>query len=139
MLVGYAVVAHRSATRPVFPETLAISKLATLVKEGRYTEIDERFFKMPFYIRSTSAKIEWDLLTAKKLMADGQQRNRDAYEIYSNLLKLSPFKKEENDIKLNQILALLLLGDTNRSKSIFDRVMPTLGGEKQYEVYLYRV
>jgi Ca2+/Na+ antiporter len=140
LLLIFIFVAYHAATKPVFPETSVIAHLANLVKEGRYTEIEKRFPRKPFYIRSIPGRIEWNLLSAKKLMAQEQQRLRDAYEIYSELLNLPLFEKEKNNIKLKQVLVLLLLGDTNKSKSIFERTKQKINQDKYYEVlYLQSV
>jgi len=53
--------------------------------------------------------------------ARNNPRLRDAYEMYSELLSFPLFENEENNIRLNQVLALFLLGDTNKAKSIFER------------------
>jgi len=134
LLGGYAFVAYYAATRAVFPETSAISNLANLVREGRYTEIDKRFPKRPFYIRGIPGRIKWDLLWAKKLMAGTPPRYRDAYEMYSKLLSFALFEEEENNIKLNQVLALFLLGDTDKAKSIFERAKQKIDQDKYYEI-----
>lgn len=134
LLAIYTFVAYNAATRPVFPETSVISHLSNLVREGRYTEIEKRFTKRPFYIRSISGRIEWDLLWAKKLIAQEQQRLRPAYEIYSELLSLPLFEKEKNNIRLKQVLVLLLLGDTNKAKSVFERTKKQIDQCKYYEV-----
>jgi tetratricopeptide (TPR) repeat protein len=140
LLAIYIFVAYHAANRPIFPETSVISHLSNLVREGRYTEIEKRFPKRPFYIRSIPGRIEWDLLCARKLMAQEQPRLRDAYEMYSELLSLALFEKEKNNIRLNQILVLFLLGDTNKAKSIFDRTKQKIGRNKYYEVlYLQSV
>ncbi len=138
LLVIYVLVAYYTATKPVFPETSTISHLTNLVREGKYTEIEKRFPKRPFYIRSIPGKIKWNLLCARKLMAQEQPRLRDAYEIYSDLFNLPLFKEEKNNIRLNQVLALLLLGDTNKAKSIFERIKNKIDQDKYYEVlYLH--
>ncbi|MEA1957749.1 MAG: hypothetical protein U9N01_05280, partial [Euryarchaeota archaeon] len=90
----YIFVAYHSATKPVFPETSVIVYLANLVREGRYTEIEKRFSQRPFYIRSIPGRIEWDLVWAKKLIAQEGQKLRNAYEMYSELLSL-PLQTEE--------------------------------------------
>jgi len=135
LLAIYVFVANYAATRPVFPETSAISNLVTLVREGRYTEIDKRFPQRPFYIRSTSGRIKWDLLWARKLMAQEPPRLRDAYEMYSDLLSFPLFEKEENKIRLNQVLVLFLLGDTNKAKSIFERTKQKIDQDDQDKDY----
>jgi Ca2+/Na+ antiporter/RNA binding exosome subunit len=134
LLVSYIFVAYYAATRPIFPETSAIAQLANLVREGSYTEIEKQFSQRPFYIRSISGKIKWNLLWARKLMTQEQPRLRDAYEMYSELLSLPLFKKEENNIRLNQVLALFLLGDTNKAKSIFERTKQKIDQDKYYEI-----
>ena len=128
----YTFVACYTATRPVFPETSAISHLENLIRGGRYTEAEQRFPKRPFYVRSIPGKIKWGLLRANKLME--QQRSNAAYEIYSDLLSLPLFDKEKNNIRLKQILVLLLLGDTNRAKSIFKRTKQKIAQDRYYEV-----
>jgi len=130
----YTFVAYHTITKPVFPETSAISHLSNLVREGKYTEIEKLFPKRPFFIRSIPGKIKWNLLYARKLMAQEQPRLRDAYEMYSELLSLPLFEKENNNIRLNQVLALLLLGDTNKAKSIFQRIKKKIDQDKYYEV-----
>ena len=132
LLAIYTFVAYHVATRPIFPETLVISHLSNFVREGRYTEIEKKFPQRPFYIRSIPGRIEWDLLCAKKLMA--QQKLRDAYEMYFELLSFPLFEREKNNIRLNQILVLLLLGDTNKAKSIFEQTKQKIDQDKYYEV-----
>ena len=134
LLASYAFVACHAATKPVFPETSVIAHLADLVREGRYTEIEKRFFQRPFYIRSIPGKIKWNLLWARKLMTQEQPRLRDAYEMYSELLSFPLFEKEENNIRLNQVLVLFLLGDTNKAKSIFERTKQKIDQDKYYEI-----
>jgi len=128
----YIFVAYYAATRPIFPETSVISHLSNLVREGRYTEIEKRFPQRPFYIRSISGRIEWDLLRARKLMA--QQKLREAYEMYSGLLSLHLFEEEKNNIRLKQVIVLFLLGDTNKAKSIFERTKQKIDQDKYYEI-----
>ena len=134
LLAIYTFVAYHAATKPVFPETSVIAHLANLVREGRYTEIEKRFPQRPFYIRSISGRIKWNLLWARKLMTQEQPRLRDAYEMYSELLSFPLFEKEENNIRLNQVLALFLLGDTNKAKSIFERTKQKIDQDKYYEI-----
>ncbi|MCK4735977.1 MAG: hypothetical protein KAT65_26215, partial [Methanophagales archaeon] len=134
LLAIYIFVAYHAATRPIFLETSVLSNLAALVREGRYTEIDKRFPQRPFYIRSTPGRIKWDLLWARKLMVQEQPRLRDAYEMYSELLSFPLFEKEENKIRLNQVLALFLLGDTNKAKSIFERTKQKIDQDEYYEI-----
>jgi tetratricopeptide (TPR) repeat protein len=134
LLAIYTFVAYHAATRPIFLETSVLSNLTALVREGRYTEIDKRFPQRPFYIKSTSGRIKWDLLWARKLMAQGPSRLRDAYEMYSELLSFPLFEKEENNIRLKQVLVLLLLGDTNKAKAIFERTKEKIDQCKYYEV-----
>jgi tetratricopeptide (TPR) repeat protein len=144
----YIFVAYHAATGPIFPETSAISHLANLVKESRYTEIEKRFPKRPFYIRSISGRIKWDLLWARKLMA--QQKLKEAYEIYFGLLSLHLFEEEKNNIKLKQVFVLLLLeknniklkqvfvllllGDTNKAKFIFERTKQKIDQNEYHEI-----
>ncbi len=130
----YTFVVCYTATGPVYHETLALSHLGNLIREGRYTEAEQRFSQRPFYIRSIPAKIKWDLLWAQKLMVQEQQKLNTAYEIYSDLLSLPLFNKEKNNIILKQVLVLLLLGDTNRAKSIFERTKQKISQDKYYEV-----
>ncbi len=132
LLLIYIFVAYYAATKPVFPETSVIAHLENLVREGRYTEIEKQFSQRPFYIRSIPGRIEWDLLWAKKLMA--QQKLRDAYEMYSELLSLPLFEKEKNNIRLKQVIVLFLLGDTNKAKSIFERTKQKIDQDKYYEI-----
>ena len=132
LLLIYIFVAYYAATRPIFPETSVISHLSNLVREGRYTEIEKRFPQRPFYIRSISGRIEWDLLRARKLMA--QQKLREAYEMYSGLLSLHLFEEEKNNIRLKQVIVLFLLGDTNKAKSIFERTKQKIDQDKYYEI-----
>lgn len=134
LLAIYIFVAYHAATRPIFLEPSVLSNLAALVREGRYTEIDKRFPQRPFYIRSIPGRIKWDLLWARKLMVQEQPRLRDAYEMYSELLSFPLFEKEENKIRLNQVLALFLLGDTNKAKSIFERTKQKIDQDKYYEI-----
>jgi len=130
----YTFVSYYTATKPIFPEISAISNLANLVREGRYTEIEKRFHKRPFYIKSIPGKIKWNLLCARKLMAQEQPRLKDTYEMYSELLKLPLFENEKNNIALKKVLVLLLLGDTNKAKSIFERTKQKIDQDKYYEV-----
>lgn len=134
LLAIYVFVSYYAATRPLFPESSGISYLKNLLSEGRYTEIGRRFSKRPFYIRSISSRIEWDLLWAKKIIAQESPRLKEAYELYSRLLKLPLFENEQNSIGLKQVLVLLLLGDTNKAKSIFERTKQKTGQNKYYEV-----
>ena len=134
LLASYAFVACHAATKPVFPETSVIAHLADLVREGRYTEIKKQFPQRPFYIRSVSGRIKWNLLWARKLMTQEQPRLRDAYKVCSELLSFPLFEKEENNIRLNQVLALFLLGDTNKAKSIFERAKQKIDQDKYYEI-----
>ena len=134
LLAVYIFVAYSAATKPVFPETSVIAHFANLVREGRYTEIEKRFSQRPFYIRSIPGRIEWDLLWAKKFIAQEGQKLRDAYEMYSELLSFPLFEKERNNIRLNQVLALFLLGDTNKAKSIFERTKQKTDQDKYYEI-----
>ena len=134
LLAIYILVAHYTRTRPIFPETSAISNLAALVREGKYTEIDKRFPRRPFCIRSTAGRIKWDLLWAKKLMAQEPPRLNDAYDVYSDLLNLRLFEKEKNNIRLNQVLVLLLLGDTKKAKSIFERTKQKIDQDNYSEI-----
>ncbi|GEM_PF-1372014 len=134
LLVIYIFVAYYAATIPIFPETLVISHLSDLVREGRYTEIEKRFSRKPFYLRSIPGRIKWNLLWARKLMTQEQPRLRDAYEMYSELLSFPLFEKEENNIRLNQVLALFLLGDTNKAKSIFERAKQKIDQNRYYEI-----
>jgi tetratricopeptide (TPR) repeat protein len=134
LLAIYIFVAYYAATRSIFLETSVLSHLSNLVREGRYREIEKRFPKRPFYIRSIPGRIEWDLLWARKLMVQEQPRLRDAYKMYSELLSFPLFKKEENNIRLNQVLALFLLGDTNKAKSIFERTKQKIDQDKYYEI-----
>ena len=134
LLAIYTFVAYHAATRPIFPETSVIAHLADLVREGRYTEIEKRFPKRPLYIRGIPGRIKWNLLCARKLMTQEQPRLRDAYEMYSELLSFPLFEKEENNIRLNQVLVLFLLGDTNKAKSIFERTKQKIDQDKYYEI-----
>lgn len=135
ILLGiYVFVSYYAATRPLFPESSGISHLKNLLNEGRYTEIGKRFSKRPFYIRSISGRIEWDLLWAEKLMAQEPPRLKEAYEQYSRLLNFPLFENEQNNIGLNQVLVLLLLGDTNKAKSIFERTKHKINQDKYYEI-----
>jgi len=134
LLASYAFVACHAATKPVFPETSVIAHLADLVREGRYTEIKKKFPQRPFYIRSVSGRIKWNLLWASKLITQEQPRLIDAYEMYSELLSFPLFEKEENNIRLNQVLALFLLGDINKAKSIFERAKQKIDQDKYYEI-----
>ena len=132
--VIYTFVAYHATTRPIFPETPAISQLTNLVREGRYTEIKKRFPKRPFYISSIPGRIEWNLLCARNLIAQEQPNLRAAYEMYTELLNLPLFEKEKNNIRLKQVLVLLLLGDTNKAKSVFERTKEKIDQCKYYEV-----
>jgi len=134
LLAIYTFVAYHAATRPIFPETSVIAHLADLVREGRYTEIEKRFPKRPLYIRGIPGRIKWNLLCARKLMTQEQPRLRDAYEMYSELLSFPLFEKEENNIRLNQVLVLFLLGDTNKAKFIFERTKQKIDQDKYYEI-----
>ncbi|MBW2557529.1 MAG: hypothetical protein JRD69_01595 [Deltaproteobacteria bacterium] len=134
LLAIYTFVAYHAATRPIFPETSVIAQLADLVREGRYTEIEKRFPQRPLYIRGIPGRIKWNLLWARKLMTQEQPRLRDAYEMYSELLSFPLLEKEENNIRLNQVLVLFLLGDTNKAKSIFERTKQKIDQDKYYEI-----
>ena len=127
----YVFIAYYATTKPIFPETRALSRFENLVREGRYTEAGQRFPKRPFYISSIPGKIKWDLLWAKKLM--GQQKLNDAYEIYYDLLTLPLFDEERNNIRLKQVLVLWLLGDTNKAKSTFEKTKQKITHDKYYE------
>jgi len=134
LLASYAFVAYHAATKPIFPETSVIAHLENLVREGSYTEIEKQFSQRPFYIRSISGRIKWNLLWARKLTTQEQPRLRDAYEMYSELLSFPLFEKEENNIRLNQVLLLFLLGDTNKAKSIFEQAKQKNDQDKYYEI-----
>ena len=130
----YVFIAYYATTKPIFPETSAISHLANLIRVGRYTEAKQQFPRRPFCIKSIPGKIKWNLLWAKKLMVQEQQKLIVAYEIYSELLSLPLFEKEKNNIKLKQVQVLLLLGDTNKAKSIFERTKQKIDQDRYYKV-----
>lgn len=127
------LVAFYSARKSLFPERRAISHLENLIREGRYTEIEKRLPQRHLYIRSTPGKIEWGLLWARKLMAQEPPRLKEAYEVYYKLLKFPLFEDEEQNIRLKQALVLLLLGDTNKAKPIFERTRQKVDQGKYYE------
>ncbi len=130
----YIFVAYYALTKPIFPEIIALFRLENLIREGRYTEAEQRFSQRPFYIRSIPAKIKWGLLWAQKLMTQEQQKLNVAYKIYSGLLSLPLFKKEKNNVKLKLVRVLLLLGDTNKAKSIFEQTKQKIDQDRYYEV-----
>lgn len=107
-------------SKTMFPETLSIACLKTLVRCCDYTKLEKRFPKRPFWIMSTPGQKEWELLWAKKLM--GRDQIRQAYERHSDLLKLPLLEQEADEIKLNQVAILLKLGDTIGAKSVFEQV-----------------
>jgi tetratricopeptide (TPR) repeat protein len=76
-------------------------------------------------------KIKWNLLWAQKLINQGQPRQ--AYEAYSKLLALPLFEEEQSDIRLKQVYTLLMLGDTNKAKSIFERTENKIEQTKYYK------
>ncbi|MDP8315732.1 MAG: hypothetical protein RAP70_11800 [Candidatus Celaenobacter antarcticus] len=134
LLAIYIVIRYHAATKPLFFEKSVISSLTDLIKEGRYKEIDNRYLHRPFYIRTISGRIKWDLLWAKKLMAQEPPKFMEAYEMYLDLLSFPLFEKEESKIRLNQVLVLFLLGDTNNAKSIFERTKQKVDSDKDYEI-----
>jgi len=128
LYAGYLILA---AEKVLFPESSPIFILETLVKKGNYKEIEKRFPQKPFYIISVPGKIKWNLLWANKFIA--QDRSKEAYEVYAKLLELPLFEEEESNIRLKQVLSLLLLGDTNKAKSIFERAKNKSDQSKCYD------
>ncbi|MFH0730725.1 MAG: hypothetical protein V2B19_30820 [Pseudomonadota bacterium] len=122
----YLVTAGYTARSLLFPESSTLFLLKKLVREGNYNAIEVKFPQIPLYIQSILAKMEWHSLLATKLI--GQGRPREAYETYSRILNLPLFEDEETDIRLKQVLCLLLLGDTNKAQRLFERVK--VGAEK---------
>ena len=118
LYVSYVVLAFYVERRTVFPETLPISHLRKLVKDGACKVIETHFGKRPFYVRSVCGKIAWDKLQARYRLHRGQIR--EAHEIYCRLLSLPLFEEERGDISFNQIYSRLLLGDTNGAWHLFE-------------------
>ena len=116
----YLFLAYYTARNLLFPESSPLLLLGTLIREGNYHNAEMRFPQRPLYIRSVLGKMKWYSLWAKKLIEQG--RPREAYEIYSSLLKLPLFEDEEIDIKLNQVFSLFFLGDTNSAQRIFEQI-----------------
>jgi tetratricopeptide (TPR) repeat protein len=101
---------------------LKISGLEKLVREGRYTDIDRIYPEKPFYITSTSGKIKWALLNIRGFIEQEPPKLNDAYLACKHLLKLHLLEEEKNDIKLRQVLILLLLEDTKKARDVFKEV-----------------
>jgi len=123
LLIIYLFVAYYSVKKPLFPETLVISKLEKLVQKGRHTDIEKVYSKKPFYVTSTPGKIQWELLKIRHLIEEEQFK--EAYLCCNYLLKLHLFKKEINDIKLRKAFILLMLKDTRKARDVFHEVKDT--------------
>jgi Ca2+/Na+ antiporter len=87
----YLFVSLRTAKSLLFPESSHLLRLETLIREGNYDSIKNRFPQKPIYIQSTLGRMKWNSLWAQKLMVQG--RPREAYEIYSKLLTLPLFEE----------------------------------------------
>jgi tetratricopeptide (TPR) repeat protein len=66
-------------------------------------------------------------------MAQEPPQLKEAYEVYYKLSQFPLFEDEENNIRLKQALVLLLLGDTNKAKPIFERTRQKADQRKYYE------
>jgi hypothetical protein len=108
-----------------FPwENKCIYSMNNMMKNLEYDEIYKKYpfceFKLskPFFIQSNKATIEWKYIYSKFLIL--YNKEIESYEILQNLLKHNLLNDEEVDIKIEYIYCLILIGDYNRAKSIFD-------------------
>lgn len=128
---AYLFISYYTAKKVIYPESSPLFLLEKFIREGDYHNIDKRVPKKPFYVQSITGRIKWNLLWGKKLINQGQPRQ--AYETYSKLLTLPLFEEEQSDIRLKQVQTLLLLGDTNKAKTIYERTENKTGQHKYYE------
>jgi len=123
-------IALHSATKPIFPVTVALCRLENLLHEGRYTEIEKKYPRRPFYILNRSSKIKWDLLIIQKFIYQEHPRLTDAYKVCANLLKVPLFDNERDVVRIRQVDFLLQLGDTPKAKYIFEIIKQEKNAEK---------
>lgn len=131
---SYFFLSYYTAKKVIYPESSPLFLLERFIREGNYDNIDKQFSRKPFYVQSISGRIKWNLLWAQKLINQGQPRQ--AYEIYFKLLALPLFEEEQIAIRLKQVYTLIILGDTNKAKSIFERIDNKIEQPKYYK-YLY--
>ena len=108
-----------------FPETLSISNMEKLNREGRYADFDRIYHKKPFFITSTPGRIKWGKLKISNFIHQDPPKFKDAYVYSIQLLKLQLFEKEKNENLLEHVLILLMLGDTKRAWEVFEEIKAT--------------
>ena len=128
LLVLFAIFAIFSVYhiwKPSFPETLPISNMGNLIREGRYADFDRIYYEKPLFITSTPGRIKWGRMKISNFIHQHPPKFKDAYVYSSQLLKLHLFEKERNEILLEHVLILLMLGDTKRAWEVFKTTKDT--------------
>jgi len=116
----YLTFAIYSIKNVPFPETLPISNMKKIIREGRYTNFNKVYPKKPFYILSTPGRISWGRLNISNFLDQYPPKFKDAYAYSNQLLKLPLIEKEKIEILLEQVLILLILGDTKKALEVFE-------------------
>ncbi len=116
----YLVFAFYTKNHIPFPETIPISNAEIFIREGKYKGFKSYYPKKPIYITSVPGKIKWLQLNISNSISQIPPKFKEAYIYSDQILNLPLFENEKKKILLDQVLILLMLGDTKRSKEIFE-------------------